>query len=540
MIPLSVVTQGLSKTTITVSESSNNGLNLYDYYRRKLNKAPSSNESVEFIVLSTVTIIGATPDVAAVIPGAGWSSGNKLTLINHGSIIGRGGVGGKSMDIDFVRMMAVDGLSYNPNITISMATNPNYRYAKAADYIIDPKPGGAGGDGISGNITVYNYGTIAGGGGGGGGAGGYVPLPTTTYPTIPLGYIVSSTLFTPSGNGCGGGAPFGKATLNSSTIEGLSEIVGHDLSQYVKPLSGYNIHLQTQISTNTYAGKYRYPDPNIIEKVPNHYAVRVDTRDSRVNTPDHKNVAIYHNAPSVSVVPASEFNFNFPYKESMHGGFAYNYLPGHSGDDYITYHGDIGYGLRRDNISLQSMLEDGQFTKSYKAKDGDRFNGGRGGSDHWSNRNNRVFWYGLRPFSPARRWRFTRAIKVMPPTLQAHRTWYGNGYTNNGTAWNNSNYTYPINYYEDSKGGDGGSIGEYGFRGSMPPKVFISTPMKDNPAYGEKEDVRIYDTSIVPALIYEDRLPANGGRPGSAATKEVKVIHGDNSVFKGWDGVNRD
>ena len=117
---------------------------------------------VTVVVAPGVYVGSASVGTASFIVGSTWNSRDKLTIINNGYILGRGGDGGAGAG-------STGGGGYG---------------------------GGNGGPALSATtstakVTVYNYGTIGGGGGGGGG-----------------GYKTPCCGSAPGGNGGGGGQGF--------------------------------------------------------------------------------------------------------------------------------------------------------------------------------------------------------------------------------------------------------------------------------------------------------------------------------------------
>lgn len=110
----------------------------YDLYTNRGAGYIAGSTSLTFVIPSTTIIGSKSSSLAAVIVPATFTTGDKITIINNGTISGRGGDGA----------------------TVS-----------------SPSPGSPGSPGLSAAFptTVANNGTIAGGGGGGGAGGLYKP-----------------------------------------------------------------------------------------------------------------------------------------------------------------------------------------------------------------------------------------------------------------------------------------------------------------------------------------------------------------------------
>lgn len=118
---------------------------LYDAFVSKLGRAPAANEAVTFIVESDVAIVGNNTLTAALISDERWLN-NAITIQNHGLILGKGG---------------------NPSWN-----DQNYSVNPPSGPVYDATNGGTAIQSTYVNeLTIQNYGLIAGGGGGGGAAG---------------------------------------------------------------------------------------------------------------------------------------------------------------------------------------------------------------------------------------------------------------------------------------------------------------------------------------------------------------------------------
>lgn len=172
---------------LDIDTSTINGVDLFQLFIARVGRPPLVNEVVTFTVKPGVTVIGPTPQVAAIEAGLGWTEINVINIINRGNIFGRGGKGGRS----------AYHYKYIPGATAqsSEVSSANTRPAVV---------GGTGGTAVNSSVApcfIENYGYIAGGGGGGGG----------------LGIYRGNSLRSIGGGGTGGGAPFGKRSPNEST-----------------------------------------------------------------------------------------------------------------------------------------------------------------------------------------------------------------------------------------------------------------------------------------------------------------------------------
>lgn len=145
---------------ITLSSSTNN----YDLFANRGANYAAGYTDVSLTINSGVTI-GSASNASYALSVNGFTSGDTVSIVNNGTIVGAGGDGGRGV-----------------NLTNSTTfTNGG--------------PGLAGGPALYANyaVSVTNNGTIAGGGGGGGGGTGrqYASGKTTIYQ---------------SGSGGGGGA----------------------------------------------------------------------------------------------------------------------------------------------------------------------------------------------------------------------------------------------------------------------------------------------------------------------------------------------
>ena len=191
---------GHYETVIHISESTTNGIELAEYYNTQSGSYPSATETVRFIVDAGVDIIAPNTTTPAITEGTNWPSEAIAIIENHGRILGRGGDGGVPADYYLTRINN-EGNFINPVISQSQR-------------------GGDGGTAIKGDMTIDNYGVIAGGGGGGGGAGFFMAANGGFEDFCHSG-------------GAGGGAPLGRRYPNAKTYEQYWEKFEQSLPKYV-------------------------------------------------------------------------------------------------------------------------------------------------------------------------------------------------------------------------------------------------------------------------------------------------------------------
>ena len=217
-VPISDV--GFNEVALHISESTQNGIDLAEYYKAQAGQYPSSNDTIRFIVDSGVDVIGADAQTPAMFTGANWPQGATSIIENHGRILGRGGKGGRSA-------RSIGAIGRNPSNHVILP--------------VDIKPATKGQDGgtaIKGSIQVENYGLIAGGGGGGGGMGSWI-----------VGADQGTQTFG-GGGGTGGGAPFGKRSMNEGTWQQYNVDPDATLPRYTLP-QGYESLNYCSISMRT-------------------------------------------------------------------------------------------------------------------------------------------------------------------------------------------------------------------------------------------------------------------------------------------------
>ena len=194
-INVPITDAGYNETALHITQSTNNGIDLAEYYKQQSGGYPRSDEVVRFVVDAGVDVVAPNTSTPAMINGAQWPAGNIPTIENRGRILGRGGEGGRSAEY-------VGGLT----------VGTQYGAIDSPDRWQFPENGSNGGTAVKGSILIENYGLVSGGGGGGGGTG------VICY-NIATGLSDDGVFENVGGGGSGGGAPFGKRSPNANTIE---------------------------------------------------------------------------------------------------------------------------------------------------------------------------------------------------------------------------------------------------------------------------------------------------------------------------------
>lgn len=180
---------GHNETVMHISQSTTNGIDLAEYYKAQSGGYPSTDDTVRFIVDEGVDIIAPDTATAAIIEGNNWPVGATPIIENHGRILGRGGDGGKGA-------VLIREARYTSKLTYSEAATKGQNGGTAVKSTTSP-------------ILVENHSIVAGGGGGGGGGGAYV------YDFDQQDFRMGHQ----NGTAAGGGAPFGKASINVGSAE---------------------------------------------------------------------------------------------------------------------------------------------------------------------------------------------------------------------------------------------------------------------------------------------------------------------------------
>lgn len=172
---------------LTIAANTNN----YNIFSSKGGTYVAGKSNVTVTINSGVTVGSTSTGTYALDTGTGWASGDTITIVNNGSVRGRGGDGGNG------------GSASYP--TANNGAN-----------------GGAGGNAFRAQFatTITNNGTFAGGGGGGGGGGAYTGLSTKGTDTTSAGGGGGGGGAGTSSGGSGGAAS--GATFNYSATNGAA------------------------------------------------------------------------------------------------------------------------------------------------------------------------------------------------------------------------------------------------------------------------------------------------------------------------------
>jgi hypothetical protein len=194
---ITIPLQGTNARTIINLTVTDNVFN-YDVYAAALNSGlyVAGYSDIYITINNQVTIGSTSPFLPALLVSSvsvtqkiGFVNGDTVSIINNGSIIGAGGVGGNGQDWGSTLSLVNDGGNGGDAMLLQFPTN------------------------------VENNGTIA--GGGGGGAGGYigVALQNTFNPTSPI-----SNLFAGGGGGGGAGTVAGNYGVGGTGFDNIAKV----------------------------------------------------------------------------------------------------------------------------------------------------------------------------------------------------------------------------------------------------------------------------------------------------------------------------
>ena len=174
------------------------------------------------ITINTGVYLYSTSTSNAGLTLTGGTTGDTITLVNNGYIMGQGGDGGNGKTQDTVGINGNNGCN-----AISLGFNTTINNTNASAYI------GGGGGGGGGNRYVNNPLPCSGGGGAGGGAGGGSYFNGGTYWSPTPGGTIGNIGNTQSGNQ-GGGASGGRifpGTGGAGAVITTSETTGGALAK---------------------------------------------------------------------------------------------------------------------------------------------------------------------------------------------------------------------------------------------------------------------------------------------------------------------
>jgi|GEM_PF-1964429 len=193
-INVPIADAGHNETVVHISQSTNDGIVLDEYYKAQFGAYPLASDNIRFIVDNGVDIVAPDTQTPAIQAGVNWSAESPPTVENRGRILGRGGDGGRSAYIKkaFIAPFGTDGYIN----TVAQTKQ-----------VVPAEAGKDGGICLKGDFNVDNYGVVAGGGGGGGGMGMFFNLDASHEELIC------------GGGGTGGGAPFGLSSPNEHTVK---------------------------------------------------------------------------------------------------------------------------------------------------------------------------------------------------------------------------------------------------------------------------------------------------------------------------------
>ncbi|WP_010197078.1 phage tail protein [Psychrobacter sp. PAMC 21119] len=251
---------GYNETVVHITQSTNNGIELDEYYKQQSGSYPTATDNVRFIVDAGVDIVAPNTTTPAIVDGSKWPLGSEIIIENRGRILGRGGDGGRS---------AYKRKSWGSDGDILSTSKSLMR---------NPEAGGNGGTSVKAlttAIVVENYNIVAAGGGGGGGLGAYKTGGSA-------GYVIG-------GGGTGGGAPFGQRSPNESTYTMyLQDDAVTDLKLPL-PESGFYAILFQRVAgslanTSGSEGDYYYPSEYTASDIEETRAINLELSTTSTNS----------------------------------------------------------------------------------------------------------------------------------------------------------------------------------------------------------------------------------------------------------------
>jgi hypothetical protein len=156
---------------LTIAANTNN----YNIFSSKGGTYVAGKSNVTLTINSGVSIGSTSASAAALDTGTGWASGDTITIVNNGTVVGKGGNGGNGAT---ARLNSSSITSYTSEIHAGNGEDGGDAFrAQFATTITNNGTfaGAGGGGGGAASSTYYdskfNSNDVTGGGGGGGGAG---------------------------------------------------------------------------------------------------------------------------------------------------------------------------------------------------------------------------------------------------------------------------------------------------------------------------------------------------------------------------------
>ncbi len=180
---------------ITISSNTSN----YVLNTAKVTGYVAGKTDVTLTINSGVFVSSSSTGSYALTVDTSWSTGDTLTIINNGTIIGRGGTGGNSR----INESSLPGSSGGPALLVQRATSINN---------LNRISGGGGGGGAGQSCGTFMYPT---GGSGGGGIG--VSDASPTPPSAGYGRGGTGTAGTLTSAGSGGSPQYAEISTKSGS-----------------------------------------------------------------------------------------------------------------------------------------------------------------------------------------------------------------------------------------------------------------------------------------------------------------------------------
>jgi hypothetical protein len=214
---------------LTISANTSN----YNIYDNRGGTYVAGNSKVTLTINSGVVVFSTSTGSPALTTGSSWTTGDEITIVNNGTILGRGGTGGNGA------LTGGTGGGGGGALQAQFAVSVDNQNRIAGG-------GGGGGGGASSSVAEESGTYSAGGGGGGGGIGNGTGGSggSTTGPFVPgqsNGSAGQSGTLTAAGNGGNGGAyPFGPAQPFPGGVGGAGGTYGSSGSTGANAYAGQN------------------------------------------------------------------------------------------------------------------------------------------------------------------------------------------------------------------------------------------------------------------------------------------------------------